>query len=115
MATYKLVVNENEGVLICGNSTRVVRIKLMDINYVSCSNRIITIHTDNYDEDFYARISDIYNALKELGFEYINESEIVNVSKIWKMSTNSIFLQENTELICSKQYKPKIKEIMWKN
>ena len=43
MGACKLLVKENEGILVCGNNTRVVRIRVRDINYISCDNRIITI------------------------------------------------------------------------
>ena len=43
MGECKLLIKENEGILVCGNSTRVARIRVRDINYISCDNRIITI------------------------------------------------------------------------
>ena len=36
MGACKLLVKENEGILVCGNNTRVVRIRVRDINYISC-------------------------------------------------------------------------------
>lgn len=113
MSTYKLLVKENEGILVCGNSTRVVRIRVRDINYVSCNNRVITIHTDSFQDSFYGKIGEVYNVLKECGFEYVNESEIVNIMKVRRMHTNSIVLCEETELICSKSYKNKVRELIW--
>lgn len=113
MSAYKLLVKENDGILVCGNSTRVVRIRVRDINYISCNNRVITIHTDSFQDSFYGKIGEVYNVLKECGFEYVNESEIVNIMKVRRMHTNSIVLCEETELICSKSYKNKVRELIW--
>ena len=43
------------------------------------------------------------------GFEYINESEIVNCMNVSSMTVNSIILREGTELICSKKFKQKFR------
>lgn len=55
----------------------------------------------------------MYNELKGYGFEYVNESEIVNIMKIRKMHTNYVVLHEETELICSKTCKHRVRELMW--
>ena len=112
MGACKLLVKENEGILVCGNNTR-VRIRVRDINYISCDNRIITIHTDSFQDSFYGKIGEVYDVLKQCGFEYINESEIVNIMKIRRMHTNYIVLCEETELICSKNYKHRVRELIW--
>ena len=111
MGECKLLIKENEGILVCGNSTRVARIRVRDINYISCDNRIITIHTDGFQDSFYGKIGEVYNVLKGYGFEYVNESEIVNIMKIRKMHTNYVVLHEETELICSKTCKHKVNGI----
>ena len=113
MGECKLLIKENEGILVCGNSTRVASIRVRDINYISCDNRIITIHTDGFQDSFYGKIGEVYNVLKGYGFEYVNESEIVNIMKIRKMHTNYVVLHEETELICSKTCKHKVRELMW--
>ncbi len=113
MGACKLLVKENEGILVCGNNTRVVRIRVRDINYISCDNRIITIHTDSFQDSFYGKIGEVYDVLKQCGFEYVNESEIVNIMKIRRMHTNYIVLCEETELICSKNYKHRVRELIW--
>ena len=113
MGECKLLIKENEGILVCGNSTRVARIRVRDINYISCDNRIITIHTDGFQDSFFGKIGEVYNVLKGYGFEYVNESEIVNIMKIRKMHTNYVVLHEETELICSKTCKHKVRELMW--
>ena len=61
MGACKLLVKENEGILVCGNNTRVVRIRVRDINYISCDNRIITIHTDSFQDSFYGKIGEVYD------------------------------------------------------
>ena len=109
----KLLVRDDDVILVCGNNTKVIRIRVRDINYISCDNRIITIHTNDYDDNYYGTIGEIYNVLKEYGFEYVNESEIVNIMKIRKMYTNYIVLHEETELVCSKNYKHKVRELIW--
>ncbi len=113
MRECKLLIKGNEEILICGNSTKVVRIRVRDINYISCDNRIITIHTDSFQDSFYGKMGEVYNVLKECGFEYVNESEIVNIIKIRKMHTNYIVLHEETELICSKNHKHRLRELIW--
>ena len=56
MNTYKMVLNEDTRVLIYGNSIKVVRIRIDEINYISCANRIIMIHTNNAsDRNFMGR------------------------------------------------------------
>lgn len=102
MNTYKMVLNEDTRVLIYGNSIKVVRIRIDEINYISCANRIIMIHTNNASDGFYGKMKDVYNLLGKYGFEYINESEIVNCMNVSSMTVNSIILREGTELICSK-------------
>ncbi len=57
MGACKLLVKENEGILVCGNNTRVVRIRVRDINYISCDNRIITIHTDSFQDSFMGKLA----------------------------------------------------------
>ena len=105
MNTYKMVLNEDTRVLIYGNSIKVVRIRIDEINYISCANRIIMIHTNNASDRFYGKMKDVYNLLGKYGFEYINESEIVNCMNVSSMTVNSIILREGTELICSKKFK----------
>lgn len=104
MNTYKMVLNEDTRVLIYGNSIKVVRIRIDEINYISCANRIIMIHTNNASDRFYGKMKDVYNLLGKYGFEYINESEIVNCMNVSSMTVNSIILREGTELICSKKF-----------
>ena len=101
MNTYKMVLNEDTRVLIYGNSIKVVRI------------RIIMIHTNNASDRFYGKMKDVYNLLGKYGFEYINESEIVNCMNVSSMTVNSIILREGTELICSKKFKQKFRNLMW--
>ncbi len=113
MGACKLLVKENEGILVCGNNTRVVRIRVRDINYISCDNRVITIHTDKFQEELYGKIGEVYDVLKKYGFEYVNESEIVNIMKVRKMNSNFIVLYEETELMCSRNYKHRLKELIW--
>ena len=113
MNTYKMVLNEDTRVLIYGNSIKVVRIRIDEINYISCANRIIMIHTNNASDRFYGKMKDVYNFLGKYGFEYINESEIVNCMNVSSMTVNSIILREGTELICSKKFKQKFRNLMW--
>ena len=39
-------------------------------------------------------MKDVYNLLGKYGFEYINESEIVNCMNVSSMTVNSIILRE---------------------
>ena len=93
MNTYKMVLNEDTRVLIYGNSIKVVRIRIDEINYISCANRIIMIHTNNASDRFYGKMKDVYN--------------------VSSMTVNSIILREGTELICSKKFKQKFRNLMW--
>ena len=113
MNTYKMVLNEDTRVLIYGNSIKVVRIRIDEINYISCANRIIMIHTNNASDRFYGKMKDVYNLLGKYGFEYINESEIVNCMNVSSMTVNSIILREGTELICSKKFKQNFRNLIW--
>lgn len=67
MNTYKMVLNEDTRVLIYGNSIKVVRIRIDEINYISCANRIIMIHTNNASDRFYGKMKDVYNLLGKYG------------------------------------------------
>lgn len=68
MNTYKMVLNEDTRVLIYGNSIKVVRIRIDEINYISCANRIIMIHTNNASDRFYGKMKDVYNLLGKYGY-----------------------------------------------
>ena len=47
------------------------------------------IHTNNASDRFYGKMKDVYNLLGKYGFEYINESEIVNCMNVSSMTAVS--------------------------
>lgn len=69
-----------------------IRIAIQDIFFVECCRKHIFYHMENSFYDTIENLSDVYNALKDYGFQQIHQGYIVNMEKIQRFDKNSVIL-----------------------
>lgn len=90
------------------NKEEIFRIPFQKIIWLESRQRTVTLHSDERDIIFYAKLSDVYERLPEHSFLRCHQSFIVNVDKIILVNKvqHTILLQDGTELEVSKSYYP---------
>lgn len=69
-------------IFLYGNTREMKQEKISNIVYFSSMARKITMHTIDRNIEFYARMKELYEVLGSYGFEYVNQSMIVNLMHV---------------------------------
>lgn len=67
-----------------------------NILYIICSGRKSIIYTKNYQMNVCAPLKFMYENLNKYGFDYLNQSTLVNFSHIKKFEKNVVTMDNNT-------------------
>lgn len=86
------------------------RIKVSDIYYVESQGKYVKIHTDN---ECVVTINKLENMKGQLGEDFIccHKSYLVNIKKVKKFDYTRLILFDDTEILVSRSYKAKIKDV----
>lgn len=80
---------------------RTVKLPVSDIYYIECLNRHIIYHMKDEDMVTRERLSDVYDALRPLGFCQVHQGYIVNMDKIKSIEKDSVALEDGRSVMMS--------------
>ena len=86
------------------------RIRIKDVCFIESQGKYIKIHTD---DECIATINKLDNMKQHLGEEFVfcHKSYLVNINKVKSFDYTKLTLFDNTEILISRTYKAKIKDI----
>ncbi len=93
--------------LLIGNSQKIERIKIKNINWLRSENVYVEIITADKKYVTRDKLSNLNEKLPQQHFVRINQSYIVNLEKISKIQNNSIFIN-GSELPLSRKYRKNV-------
>ena len=93
-----------------GNSKN--KIEVSKIMYFKSENRKIEIVTTDGSFEFYGKLDEVENSIKDGKFIRIHKSFLVNSAYIKELSLGEVILLNNSELSVSRSYRDAIKEII---
>ncbi|MGN0319078.1 MAG: LytR/AlgR family response regulator transcription factor [Lachnospira sp.] len=98
---------------ITWKSDKTIRRELIsNILYITCSGRKCIICTKHYNASIHSSLKELYNDLDPFGFEYINQSTIVNFNHIKKIENNIVTMDNNVEFEVSRPRRKSVKNLL---
>lgn len=87
----KLVMKCGENYFVYHSSRQMCKEKVSDIIYFERTGRKITMYSKNSTSvDIYGTLAQIYELLYKEGFEYVNQSVVVNFYQITNIKNNRV-------------------------
>lgn len=83
--TKKIIINTKNGV---------VAIHIEDIIYLEVNNHTMTYHLEKDTYDTLESMKSVANKLKEFGFSLVNQSYLLNLKYVTKITKESVFINE---------------------
>lgn len=93
---------------ICKTRISISQININDIYYLKIQKHNITIYTENETYNKYGSLNKELALLSSYGFVRCAQNCIVSLNKIKTIHHNSIVLINNTEILMSRNYAPKV-------
>lgn len=97
--------------VMIGRAKDIVKIRYSDIIFFQSHARKIKLHTINEDYEFYEKMDRIYEEVESKNFLYIHKSYIVNYSHIIRMTYESVYMSDGSELTISPSKRKQIRRM----
>ena len=108
-AAESVRLRENDFITISYGGVK-VKLHLDEILFFEVQNRIVTVHTNHDSIDYYAKLEDIENMLRDKDFVRTHRSFLVNSYYIQKLTRTSLQLTNGQELPISEKYSQSVKQ-----
>lgn len=100
-----------EGIFSFRKGYSEMHIPLKDIAYISSSKRIVAVHTQKQEFEFYGKLDDVINAIADIRFIRIHKSYIVNIEYISNYKYNEMTLLTGDILSISEDRRKEVRNI----
>ncbi len=91
-----------------------IRVRYNDILYLRSKGRKISIKTRGGEYDFYGKIRDVYDTLKNFKFMWIHKSYIINYNHIKEITYDHVIMSDGKRFDISERRKKQIRELYMK-
>lgn len=108
-SVVKAVSDKNEEYMLFSSCGEVVSIPVKDIRYFEVINRIITVHHNNGDFEFYSTLSKLEEQLSNRGFIRVHKSYLVPGVQIAAATYRLVMLKDNTQIPVGRAYQKNLR------
>ncbi len=88
----------------------IYRIPIGKILYIESHGRVLILHTQTTEYEYYGKLSDVSELLKKYQFLYIHKSYLVNYAMVQKMRRDSVVLENGIELPISRNRRDEVRQ-----
>lgn len=105
-------IKNRETYLTIASKGNTERINLWKVRYFESRQRKVAALLDDYEVEFYQKVGDLFEIIRDSGFIRVHQSYLVNAAMISSMNSHEVALVDGTTIPVSKRYLTEVRDYL---